>query len=171
MRPFRRFLARGVALLAMVPAAPADTPTRTTLYDDGPTGRFLVGGSWLFQRDTAGHGLRQHWQRRTSTAGWTPVQVPNAWNVGDDSPASMAGSIGWYRKDFTLPEASRTLDWALRFESVNYRAQAWVNGKRIGSHTGAFLPFTLQIRRGLSRRGVNHLVVRVDSRHRNSDFP
>jgi beta-glucuronidase len=83
----------------------------------------------------------------------------------------MAGSIGWYRKDFSLPDANRALDWALRFETVNYRMQAWLNGKRVGSHTGAYLAFTLPIRHGLKRRGVNHLVVRVDSRRKNSDFP
>lgn len=171
MRPFRLFLICVVALLAMAPSAFADTPTKKTLYDDGPTGRYLVDGGWLFRLDSANQGLRGRWQRQTSTAGWTGVTVPNAWNVGDDSPASMAGSIGWYRKDFSLPEAKRSIDWALRFETVNYRMQAWLNGKRLGSHTGAYLPFTLQIKRGLKRSGVNRLVVRVDSRRLTSDFP
>lgn len=31
-----------------------------------------------------------------STAGWSTVTVPNAWNATDQSDASMAGSIGWY---------------------------------------------------------------------------
>ena len=171
MRSIRPLLICVVALLAIAPSALADTPTKTTLYDDGPTGRYLVGGDWLFRLDAADRGVRQHWQRQTTPTGWSAVKVPSAWNVGDDSPASMAGSVGWYRKDFTLPEASRTLDWAIRFESVNYRTEAWLNGKPLGTHAGAYLPFTLQIRRGLKRRGVNHLVVRVDSRRRSSDFP
>ena len=48
--------------------------------------------------------------------------MPNAWNAGDDSVASMNGAVGWYRKDFELPDASAALDWVVRFESVNYRA-------------------------------------------------
>ena len=42
----------------------------------------------------------------------------------------MIGGVGWYRKDFSLPEASRALEWAVRFESVNYRSRVWLNGKR-----------------------------------------
>jgi beta-glucuronidase len=171
MRPFRLFLTCVVALLAIASPALADTPAKKTLYDDGPTGRYLVDGDWQFRLDAADQGLRAHWERQTSSAGWSTVKVPYAWNVGDDSAASMAGSVGWFRKDFTLPEAKRSLDWALRFESVNYRLRAWLNGKRLGTHTGAYLPFTLQIRRGLKRTGTNRLVVRVDSRRRNSDFP
>jgi beta-glucuronidase len=171
MRPFRLFLTCVVALLATAPAALADTPTTKTLYADGPSGRHLLDGDWSFRLDAADQGQRAHWERATSTAGWSTVTVPNAWNAGDDSPASMAGSIGWYRKDFSLPDTKASLDWALRFESVNYRMHAWLNGKDLGTHTGAYLPFTLQIKRGLKRHGVNRLVVRVDSRRRSADFP
>jgi beta-glucuronidase len=176
MPPMR--LSRGLLILLAVlaslvaaPAAVADTPTAETLSEDGPTGRYLVGGEWRFRLDASDQGLSQRWMRQSSNAGWTAVTVPNAWNAGDDTPASMKGSVGWYRKDFSLPEASRALDWALRFESVNYRMQAWLNGKRIGEHAGAYLPFTLDLRRGLRRRGANRLVVRVDSRRQKSDFP
>ena len=54
----------------------------------------------------------------------------------------MNGSIGWYRKDFELPSKSAALDWAMRFESVNYRSDVWLNGRKLGSHRGAYLPFT-----------------------------
>jgi beta-glucuronidase len=171
MRLLRALLLATLVAALIAPAARADVPSATTLSEDGPAGRHLVGGQWRFRLDGGDVGLRRHWERRASTAGWTAVTVPNAWNAGDESPASMAGSVGWYRKDLSLPDASRALDWALRFESVNYRMQAWLNGKPIGTHTGAYLPFTLDLRKGLKRRGSNRLVVRVDSRRRSSDFP
>ena len=96
--------------------------------------------------------------------------MPSVWNLGDDSPASMVGGVGWYRKDFTVPQASKALEWAVRFESVNYRSRVWLNGKRVGSNAGAYLPFQLRLR-DIKRRGTNRLVVRVDSRHRGTDFP
>ena len=96
--------------------------------------------------------------------------MPNVWNLGDDSPASMIGGVGWYRKDFSLPEASRALAWAVRFESVNYRSRVWLNGKRVGSNRGAYIPFELRLS-GLKRRGTNRLVIRVDSKRRSTDFP
>ena len=66
--------------------------------------------------------------------------MPSVWNLGDDSPASMIGGVGWYRKDFTVPEASKALEWAVRFESVNYRSRVWLNGKRVGSNARRLPP-------------------------------
>ena len=57
------------------------------------------------------------------------MTVPNAWNAGDNSDASFAGGVGWYRKDFRFPSNNRNLSWVVRFESVNYRSKAWLNGK------------------------------------------
>jgi beta-glucuronidase len=121
-----------------------------------------MGGQWRFRLDKEDVGLKQRFQRQTSRAGWSDVQVPHAWNVGDDSPESMAGSIGWYRKDFTLPSAASALSWAVRFESVNYRSQIWLNGRPVGSNKGAYLPFEVMLD-DVKRRGPNRLVIRVDS--------
>jgi len=160
------------ALLVAIPstARAADVPSAKTLYADGPSGRFLVDGQWLFRLDRADQGLRQHFERQSSTAGWSPVSVPNVWNVGDDSDASMRGSVGWYRKDFELPDKRAALEWAMRFESVNYRSRVYLNGREIGRNAGAYIPFVLRLK-GLRKRGANRLVVRVDSRRLPTDFP
>jgi beta-glucuronidase len=171
MRPALRLTVLALGLLFAAPAAhAADVPSGKPLYEDGPEGRVLVGGTWLFRADGANRGIRRRFHRQRSTAGWSTVRVPNAWNVGDDSVASMNGSIGWYRKDFELPSKSAALDWAIRFESVNYRSDVWLNGRKLGSHRGAYLPFTVLLR-GLHRTGVNRLVVRVNSRRKPTDFP
>ena len=171
-----RRLALLLALTALAPLVPgaaaraADVPSSKTLYADGPSGRYLIDGEWLFRLDAAGQGERQGFQRSASRAGWAPVSVPNAWNVGDDSVESMKGSIGWYRKDFELPDARASLAWAVRFESVNYRSTVWINGRRVGANRGAYIPFEFVLS-GLKRHGTNRLVVRVDSRRRRTDFP
>ncbi len=162
-------------LSAAAPApaqAAADGITRGTVYQDGPDNRYLLGGEWLFRRDDAGVGLRQAFQRQPARDGWAPLTVPNAWNVGDDSVASMTGTVAWYRKDFRLPDARARLDWLVRFESVNYRSRIWLNGVAIGRNTGAYLPFDLRLpRRALKRNGSNSLVIRVDNRRLKTDFP
>jgi beta-glucuronidase len=166
-----------LALLALAAAAPAaaqaaDGITRGTIYKDAPDNRYLVGGTWLFRLDSAGVGLDQAWQRQTATDGWAQTTVPNAWNAGDNSVASMVGTVGWYRKDFKLPDSRSRLDWIVRFESVNYRSKVWLNGRPLGRNTGAYLPFELRIpRSALKRTGTNRLVVRVDNRRRGTDFP
>ena len=155
----------------------ADAPTPGTLYRDGQSGRYLLGGTWLYRADTGDVGLAQGWWRGVaSTAGWSPVTIPNAYNAGDFSQASMNGYVGWYRRDFTLParafasyvpKAAR--HWIIRFESVNYRATVWLNGHELGSHGGVYLPFELDLSH--LRPGVNRLVVRVDNRRTAADLP
>ena len=151
------------------PAYRPSTPSAKTLYEDGNEGRFLVDGQWLFRRDARNEGVGKKFFRQTSTRGWTTVAVPHDWTARDLSIASMNGGVGWYRKDFRLPDKRSGLSWLARFESVNYRAAVYLNGRKIGEHTGANLPFEVDLR-GL-RRGVNRLVVRVDSRRSQSDLP
>ncbi len=154
------------------PALAADGITRGTIYQDGPDNRYLLGGSWLFRRDDAGVGIGQRFQRQTATEGWSAVTAPNAWNVGDDSVASMTGTVAWYRKDFTLPDRRARMDWLVRFESVNYRSRVWLNGVPVGANTGAYLPWDIRLpRSALKRSGTNRLVVRVDNRRLPTDFP
>ncbi len=162
----------GAALAGSSPALAADGITRGTIYQDGPDNRYLLGGDWLFRLDTTGVGQRDRYQRQTTADGWTRTSVPNAWNAGDNSIASMTGTTGWYRKDFRLPDRSARMDWLVRFESVNYRSTVWLNGRPIGRNTGAYLPWDLRLpQSALKRNGVNRLVVRVDNRRLRTDFP
>lgn len=172
----RRCLPLVVLALLALPASPAlaqgDGVVARTLYKTGNSGRYLVDGQWWFRSDPGDDGAAQGFARSTSTTGWTAVTVPNAWNAKDYSDASFKGGVGWYRKDFHLPSSAAGLTWILRFESVNYRSQIYLNGHQIGKHTGAYIPFEVTIPAGRLRRGaVNHLVVRVDSRRLPSDFP
>ena len=169
-------LAAGVAR-AQAPAYTAQPPTKGALYQDGQTNRYLLGGTWLYRPDPGDVGVAQGWWGDVAaTDGWSPVAVPNAYNAGNFTLASMDGYVGWYRRDFTLPSnafakyvPAAARHWIVRFESVNYRATVWLNGHEIGSHVGAYLPFELDLT-GL-RSGVNRLIVRVDDRRSPADLP
>jgi beta-glucuronidase len=155
-----QFLKRAVvaivaAVFVAAWAAPAGAQTVTTpspggYYADGHTGRYLLDGPWLFRRSTSDR--------------WTQITVPNAWNATDESPASMRGSVGWYRKDFRLPRVPKGSSWIVRFESVNYRSTVYLNGHVLGKHEGGYIPFEFDLSH--LKRGTNTLLVRVDN-HRN----
>jgi beta-glucuronidase len=154
----------------------ATPPTKGALYADGQDDRYLLGGEWLYRADPGDVGAGQGWQNVNSRADWSPVSVPNSYNAGDLSQASMNGSVGWYRRDFTLPARAfpnyvpaRFRSWIVRFESVNYDATVWLNGREIGHHDGAYLPFELALT-GI-HSGVNRLVVRVDDRRTAGALP
>jgi len=151
-------------------AQQAAAPNPRPVTQDGPSGRYMLDGQWLLRVDRSDRGAGQHWERRRSTAGWTPVTVPNAWNANDRTSSGFIGAPGWYRRDFRLPSGAKGLDWLVRFDSVNYRATVWLNGTRLGGHAGGFVPFELPLK-ALNRGGLNRLVVRVDNRRLPTDFP
>src|SRR5215212_8166020 len=95
-----------VAMCAAAPAGAADRPKPGSVYRDGPSGRYLVGGTWHHRADPADVGLQQRFQRESSLAGWAPTTVPSAANAGDFSNQSYVGNVHWYRKDFRLPRGS-----------------------------------------------------------------
>ena len=153
--------------------APGAAPSAKVLYEQGPSGRFLLDGTWLRRLDPSDTGLQSGWATSTDTADWTKVTVPNAWNVNDESMASYLGGVGWYRRDFRLPAgAAASAAWIVRFESINYAATVWLNGRRLATHKGAFEPFEVALPASAVKRGeVNRLVVRIDTRRTESDLP
>jgi beta-glucuronidase len=163
-----------LALVLLAPASAAGQPrdgldAANLTIQDGPGGRWQMGGEWLFRRDTEDEGELRRFFNQAGRGGWTPVAIPHAWNATDESMESMAGDIVWYRKDFRLPTNAKGLDWVVRFQNVRYHAQVWLNGRPIGRHDGAYVPWELRLT-GL-RRGVNRLVLRVDNRRFEGDLP
>ena len=148
----------------------AETPPDRQIAAYGADDRYLLSGSWLQKKDPSDKGKSRGWARQTTESGWTPVTVPNAHNTGDPSPESQGGSVVWYRKDFKAPSRNRSLDWIVRFESVRYRADVYLNGKLMNSHDGGYLPFEVKLS-GVDPKKVNRLVVRVDNRRKPTDLP
>lgn len=154
----RRLTLAAVLVFLLTPvagAAAADGLTTGAMYKQGQSSRWLIGGDWGFSRAKGGP--------------YQTVAVPYAWNANDPSDASYAGGVGFYRKDFRLP-GSRSSTWIVRFESVNYRAWIYLNGRKLARHDGAYQPFEVELPRRFLRRS-NRLEVRADSRRTASDFP
>lgn len=66
----------------------------------------------------------------------------------------------WYRRSFTVPASWKGNDVMLNFGAVDWKADIWVNGIKVGSHTGGYTPFSLNITPALTK-GDNEIVVRV----------
>jgi len=59
-------------------------------------------------------------------------------NVGPDK-------ILWYRTKFTVPSTFRKKNILLHFEAVDWSAEVYINGVKIGTHQGGYDPFTFDI--------------------------
>jgi glycosyl hydrolase family 2 len=148
-------IAAVLAALALPAAASAYTPTERALYTDGPNGRYLLDQGWSTSRARGGP--------------WHAVSIPNAFNARNYSQRSELSWVQWYRERFTLPSTDGTTAWRIRFESVNTSATVWLNGTKIGSHTGAHLPFELPA--NSIHPGQNTLLVRVQGHASRNDIP
>ena len=108
------------------------------------------------------------WTLRFGRGNWqdgipdgVPVGVPGSWN--DQLPGARDEfGPAWYERRFEAPPLTGR-EAAIRFGSVCYAAQVWLNGKWLGGHEGGHLPFAVPCTNALAD-GENVLVVRVDGR-------
>lgn len=102
------------------------------------------------------------------------VRIPSSW--GEEIPEfrHYEGWV-WYARAFDRSvledgdgnDRNRTF---LRFGAVNYKAEVWLNGERLGAHEGGFTPFSFEITDELVD-GENVLVVRVDNQRYEKGIP
>lgn len=69
-------------------------------------------------------------------------------------------SVLWYQRDFTVPRQWKGKRILLHFGAVDWMADVWVNGVKVGSHTGGYTPFSFDITQALNGK-TNSLVIRV----------
>jgi hypothetical protein len=126
---------------------------------EGPGGRVALT-RWIVREDPSDRGLRLGFADGKFTG--RQVGVPDALNAmpvtGLAGKASYQGSLAWYRTRFDAPATGL---YAISFQSANFLATIWVDGHRVGSHRGSYLPFEFHPH---LRSGAHTLVVRVDWR-------
>jgi hypothetical protein len=76
-------------------------------------------------------------------------------------PEKLARQDYWYRVAFKVPQQARGQRLTLTFEGVNYAAEVWLNGKKLGGFTGAFLRGTFDVSGLVAPAGESVLAVRV----------
>jgi exo-1,4-beta-D-glucosaminidase len=165
-----------VILLLLVSAAPAcrPKPAERTSYDLPLADGWFIRSSAEVQGDGAavsGLGL--------DMAGWVKASVPTTVLAAlrangeyadiftgknmEAVPADRFLSSWWFRKEFDLP-ADRGLACArIGFDGINYRADIWLNGRRIASKDevyGSFRTFDLDISKD-AKPGRNVLAVEI----------
>jgi beta-glucuronidase len=144
-----------------------ERPGGKPLVREGQVNRQLLGGTWYFRKDDTFVGEDEGWFAQDDLAGWTPITVPYNWNATDT--VENRPSIGWYRKEFSLPKSPKRAQqfWKVRFEGNNYRTKVWLNGRKLAFYTGYF-PFEVLLKN--LKPGRNTLVAEVSSLRSNSDL-
>ena len=94
--------------------------------------------------------------------------LPESW-IGHAPQMRHYQGLVWYQKRFDAAATPGERQF-LRFGAVNYRAEVWLNGERLGAHEGGFTPFAFEVTGKLREQG-NRLVVGVDSQRDGLSIP
>lgn len=97
------------------------------------------------------------------------IEVPGDWNHQDPKFLYYEGTV-WYKKsfDYKIPASGKVF---LYFGAVNYKADVYLNGKKLGSHKGGFTPFDFEVPANLLKTTGNFLVVKVDNKRGADEVP
>jgi Glycoside hydrolase family 2 C-terminal domain 5/Glycosyl hydrolases family 2, sugar binding domain/Glycosyl hydrolases family 2/Domain of unknown function (DUF4982)/Glycosyl hydrolases family 2, TIM barrel domain len=106
-------------------------------------------------------------------ASWKTLDLPHDWSIegpfSEEAPAAGNGAylptgIGWYRKHFTLPAATRRKRVLLQFDGVYQCSEVWMNGTSLGVRPYGFTTFDYDLTEHLKPAGkTNQIAVRVDN--------
>ena len=114
---------------------------------------------WQFLRSDDSLSLTQV-QARTD---WQEVTLPHTPRIEPLIVNDQFQGDAWYRKmiDGNSIDDQRPV-W-LRFEAAMNVAEVWLNGEKLTTHVGGYLPFTAELT-GKLTRDQNELLVRLDNR-------
>ncbi len=95
--------------------------------------------------------------------------VPRDWNSQDEKLLYYEGTI-WYKKSFNYHKDAAGNRVFLHFGAVNYRADVYLNGKKLGYHKGGFTPFNFEITDLVAEKD-NFVILRVCNTRKAEEVP
>ena len=146
-----------------------------------PEGEALRGQPWpeyprpLLERDSF-YNLNGEWEFAAQGAAEMPAAFPMRIQV-PFAPESILSGVErhfarqwlFYRKTFALPQGFVRRRTFLHFGAVDQIAEVFLNGVRLGGHTGGYAPFSFEATDALQEE--NTLVVRVRDELENHILP
>lgn len=98
------------------------------------------------------------------------LNVPGDWNSQQATFLYYEGTV-WYKKSFNYKKTSAANKLFLYFGAVNYKADVYLNGHKLGSHKGGFTPFNVEVPDSVLKATGNFLVVKVDNKRHAQEIP
>lgn len=97
------------------------------------------------------------------------LAVPGDWNSQQEKLFYYEGTV-WLKRSFDFVFSESTNRLFLHFGAVNYQAEVYLNGIKLGTHEGGFTPFNFEVTR-IVKPTDNYLVVKVDNTRRKEAVP
>jgi len=97
------------------------------------------------------------------------LKVPGDWTSQDPTLLYYEGTL-WYKKSFDFNFSKDGNRLFLYFGAANYKAEVYLNGKKLGTHVGGFTPFNFEVT-DIVREKDNFVVVKVDNKRLKEGVP
>ena len=130
----------------------------------------LDGTEWKLIGLQPGEGEQIGINKKSQSEGLIQTTVPNnvQLSIGLKDPYSQDKEVvdinkkeWWYVRSFISPKIGKQQQARLVFDGVDYFADVWLNGEKLGTHEGAFTKFDFDITKQLNLESPNYLAVRV----------
>ncbi|WP_343706753.1 glycoside hydrolase family 2 TIM barrel-domain containing protein [Flavobacterium sp.] len=96
------------------------------------------------------------------------INIPGDWNSQVQELKYYEGNV-WFKKSFDYNLATNKRLF-LYLGAINYKADVYLNGKKLGTHEGGFTPFNYEVTSIVKSTG-NYLVIKVDNTRHKEDVP
>ncbi|KAJ4432181.1 hypothetical protein ANN_20797 [Periplaneta americana] len=149
---------------------PIESESRTTHTLDG------IWDFLLADPTDSAIGHREGWykQQLKLTGRTIPMPVPSSYNdITEDKEVRDHVGVVWYDRTFYPPKLwnSNDLKVWLRFASVHYAADVYINGELVVSHAGGHIPFQTEVTSVLMYGQKNLISVAVNNTLTDSTVP
>lgn len=149
--------------------------SQTVLVKAGD-GKYVISGGWeLIEAEKLAVGGKELSSPAVDTTDWYRATVPGTilTTLVDEGvypdpffglnnmmiPEDLCRKKWWYRTEFTFSKDATDHDVSLVFNGINYEANVWLNGTRLGNIKGAFIRGNFAIRSLLKKN--NALAVEI----------
>ncbi len=103
---------------------------------------------------------------------WRQLNLPHDWAIEGDFNESnpsgtgggaLPGGIGWYRKNFTVPESDKGKEIYIDFDGAYMNSSVYVNGHYLGTRPYGYASFSYNITPYVKYGEDNVIAVKVDN--------
>ena len=132
------------------------------------------------QRNVMNFNTDWHYKKGDVTGGekvdfvddqWVYVNLPHSTTFYTAENKDAYLGISWYRKDFQVDNSLKGKKLMLTFEAAMQKADVYVNGKKIMTHEGGYIPFVIDLTDKVNYGAENTIAVKIDSRHNRNFAP
>jgi beta-galactosidase len=130
---------------------------------------------WKFNRGDVTNGQVASF----NDSSWSNVTLPHDWSItlafnssspGGSNNGYLDGGIGWYRKTFTVDQASSGQRILVEFDGVYMNSEVWINGTSLGTRPYGYTSFEYDLTPNITFGGSNVIAVKVNNNQPNSRF-